>query len=132
MIMDTAAILVTFRAIAPEFTAAVVSDESAIAEFSLVADFVSESKFGPFYNKAIAVYAAHLLKLNEVAADDGSSGGTITAGGIIMEKEGDLQRQYGTSASTSAADEFLSKTLYGKLFLQLRSMCIVPAMTRMG
>ena len=104
MIMDTAAILVTFRAIAPEFTAAVVSDESAIAEFSLVADFVSESKFGPFYNKAIAVYAAHLLKLNEVAADDGSSGGTITAGGIIMEKEGDLQRQYGTSASTSAAD----------------------------
>ena len=130
--MDTAAILTVFRAIAPEFTVTVIPDDAAVAEFSLVADFVSEPKFGPFYNKAVALYAAHLLKLNEVATDDGAASGAITAGNIVMEKEGDLQRQYGASTSTSAADEFLSKTLYGKLFLQLRSMCIVPAMTRMG
>ena len=98
----------------------------------MVADFVSESRFGPFYAKAVALYAAHLLKLNEIAEDEGAASGAITAAGIVMEKEGDLQRQYGSSTSTSTADEFLRKTLYGTLFLQLRSMCIVPAVTRMG
>lgn len=130
--MDTVAILTVFRTIAPEFTADIVSDAAAETEFSMVADFVSESRFGPFYAKAVALYAAHLLKLNEIAEDEGAASGAITAAGIVMEKEGDLQRQYGSSTSTSTADEFLRKTLYGTLFLQLRSMCIVPAVTRMG
>lgn len=130
--MDTVAILTVFRTIAPEFTTDIVSDAAAETEFSMVADFVSESRFGPFYAKAVALYAAHLLKLNEIVEDEGATSGAITAAGIVMEKEGDLQRQYGSRTSTSTADEFLRKTLYGTLFLQLRSMCIVPAVTRMG
>lgn len=129
--MDSAEILAIFRIIAPEFTE--VEDAAVMLQFEFCEDFVSESKFGKFYGKAIAYYSAHMMKLYNIADETGSESGILTAAGLVMEKEGDLQRQYATGEATkSSVDDMLKKTMYGKLFLQLRAMCIVPVLTRMG
>lgn len=130
---DVSAILDVFRVVAPELDDVLNNDVTAVIIF--VADMVSKKKFGPYYVRAVAYLAAHFIKLQDMAESDGSDGGSLTAdGGITMEKEGDLQRQYGASISGSSndADILLKKTLYGRMFLTLRKMVIVPILTRMG
>ncbi len=128
--MDNVEIIAIFRTIAPEF--AEVEDAAVLLQIEFCKDFVSESKFGKFYGKAIAYYAAHMMKIYNVAEENGSESGMLTAGGVVMEKEGDLQRQYAQAESSQSIDDMMKKTMYGKMFLQIRSMCIVPALTRMG
>lgn len=130
---DVSAILDVFRVVAPELDDVLNNDVTAMIVF--VADMVSKKKFGPYYVRAVAYLAAHFIKLQDMAESDGSNSGSLTAdGGITMEKEGDLQRQYGASISGSSndADILLKKTLYGRMFLTLRKMVIVPVLTRMG
>lgn len=127
--MDAPAVLAAFRSVAPEFAA--VSDDDVLTEIVFCQDFVSEKAFGNFFSKALAFYTAHEMKLTEIAADEGTSSGAL-AGNVTMEKEGDLQRQYSASDSSSNADVLFCKTLYGRRFMILRDMCILPVRTRMG
>lgn len=120
-------ILALFRVIAPEFNS--VSDNDVIARIEFVKPFIGQTKFGELYTRAVALYTAHTLALQRIIDNEGSIGGSITAGSITMEKEGDLQRSYGASVNS---DSLLSKTAYGKQYLQLLKMCILAVKTRFG
>lgn len=115
------------RAIAPEFDG--VDDEQIERLLFFYGDFVSKSYFGKRYERALALLIAHQLTLfqsisDSVAAGGDSSSSSIMRGDVVMEKEGDLQRQYSgdSSSSASASDALLSKTPYGKMYLSLLSM----------
>ena len=127
-----------FRKIAPEFSD--ISDDDVLEMLDFMGETLSKKRFGKMYDRAVALLAAHQFTLQRLIANDEAAGAaaSITAGQLVMEKEGDLQRQYGGNASQVAAvsgndaDSLLKKTAYGLQYLTLRSMCIVPALTRMG
>lgn len=126
--------LTAFRAFAPEFSE--TSDEMIQARIDFVCDFISKKKFGRFYDNALLCLVAHYLTLQQTVADEGAASATLTAGAVVTEKEGDLERRYadgsGGAASSTDPDVLYKKTAYGLMFLQLRAMVIVPALTRMG
>lgn len=122
-----------FRQIAPEF--AEITDEEIALQIAFATDFLSEKRFGKFYAKALLYLAAHFMKLQSIVADEGGAGAALTAGAVVAEKEGDLERRYADCNQRDGEKSFealLKKTSYGLMFLQLRSMCIVPVLTRMG
>lgn len=124
-----------FRKIAPEF--AQISDEEVQGMLDLVGDILSKKRFGKMYDRAVALLAAHQFTLQTLIASDENAGAatSLTSGALVSEREGDLQRSYGGMSSSSSGDDMdslLKKTVYGLQFLTLRSMCIVPVMTRMG
>lgn len=123
-----------FRKIAPEF--AQISDEEVQGMLDLVGDILSKKRFGKMYDRAVALLAAHQFTLQTLITNDENAGAatSLTSGALVSEREGDLQRSYGGMASSSGddMDSLLKKTVYGLQFLTLRSMCIVPVMTRMG
>ena len=73
--------------------------------------------------QAFSVICPELILTDE---ENGSSDVGIT-GSVTSEKEGDLQRSYGDK---SASFDMLDKTYYGIEFKRLRSMCVVPIVTR--
>ena len=127
--MDAAEVLKIFRKIAPEFEK--VEDRLIKEQADIFGDFLSKKRFGQFYTRAVAYFIAHQMKLNAMAAESGTDSGALTAGNVTMEKEGDLQRQYADNG-ISSADSLLRKTVYGRQYLAIRAMCIVPLMMRMG
>ena len=67
---------------------------------------------------------AHQLTLLNIASNSEAGAGDISliAGDVLMEKEGDLQRQYcNVNTSDSETNSLLNKTYYGKMFISLRS-----------
>lgn len=115
-------ILELIRKIAPEFND--VADEELEDFIDVYADLVSERYFGKHYNKAVAFLVTHQLTLFNIAnsSEAGAGDSSLIAGDVLMEKEGDLQRQYGNvNTSNSEADSLLNKTYYGKMFISLRS-----------
>ena len=124
-----------FRKIAPEFQQ--ISDDDVQEMMDFVGDVLSKKQFGKMYDRAVALLAAHQFTLQTMIAGDENAGAatSLTSGALVSEREGDLQRSYGgTSAGSGGSDmdSLLKKTVYGLQFLTLRSMCIVPVMTRMG
>lgn len=118
-------ILEVFRLIAPEF--ADVTDEVVQANIDLYADMISKKNFGRFYERAVAFYTAHNMALANIVSAEGSSGSSITAGAIIREKEGDLERQYSEGGSST---DLFDKTLYGRQYQSLLRLCVVPVTVR--
>ncbi len=79
------------------------------------------------FTRAVAYLIAHELALAEMIADEGASSGIITSGAIQSEKEGDLERSYG---SVEGSNTLYDKTSYGRMFLSIRKICIVPVTVR--
>ena len=128
---ENLALVDTFRLVAREFN--MMDDEEILSYMDICRDFISKKRFGPFYEKAVAYYAAHLITIGNMVADSGANGGALVAGNITSESEGDLSRSYGAvqeGPSKSEADALLNKTSYGKMFLALRSLCIMPVTMR--
>ncbi len=131
-------ILAVFRIIAPQFSG--FTDEEILAKIEVYHDFCSRKRFGQYWQRAVALLVAHYIALEVLSESDGDgttgvSGGKVVGGGITSEKEGDLQRSYGSTAVSSSSDDpdaLFDKTLFGKMFLQLRAMCIIPAAVRKG
>lgn len=124
-----------FRKIAPEFKQ--IPDDEVQGMLDLAGDILSKKRFGKMYDRAVALLAAHQFTLQTMIANDENAGAatSLTSGALVSEREGDLQRSYGGMASSSSGDDMdslLKKTVYGLQFLALRSMCVVPVMTRMG
>ena len=117
-----------------------VSDAELISDIEIYKEYVSEKRFGKLYPKALSYFIAHMRTLNDMitaAVESGGNAGdpTFTAGALIREKEGDLERGYGISSSSaddSDSEALLKKTIYGQMFLQLRAMVIVPVTIRQG
>lgn len=114
--------------IAPQFKE--MSDEDVKSYIALAEHHVDETRFGPYYVEALANYVAHMLAVQDIIASDGAGSGSLTSGGITGEREGDLQRTYGQAMTGD--NSLLSKTAYGKRYLEILKMCIVPICTRMG
>lgn len=116
--------------VAPEFVTMNDSDVLQVMEIAKL--FVSEKKFGKFYPLAVADYTAHLLTLRAEVVNSGGMSATLTSGGIVSESEGDLSRSYGVANTGGSGNDLLNKTVYGKAYLQLLKLVIVPVRTRMG
>ena len=132
--VDDAKFLETFRLLAPDLADA--KDDLVLAYRKLAEPMISESKFGDLYPQALVYLTAHRMAYQNLIAEGGSSSGAVIAGSVISEKEGDLQRSYGSagsgaSGSGSGADAY-DKTAYGILFKQIRDMRILAAATRFG
>lgn len=126
--MMDADVLAMVRVIASELDT--IDDNTVLQYIDFAKTFVSERRFGPMYEKALAFYAAHLLTLKSITAANGATDAALTAGAVTSEREGDLQRTYDYSSGSSSS--LLSKTVYGKQYLELLKMCIVPVITRRG
>lgn len=73
---------------------------------------------------ARALYAAHLLRITTAQA----SAGSVAQGPITSEREGDLQRTYGT---VKGSDTWLGQTPYGLQFIDITKACFgLSIMTR--
>lgn len=127
--MDATKILSTFRLVASEFND--VDDESITSMIELQGVRVSTKAFGDKYDLAVAYLTAHAFKLDEMLKGGGASSGGLTSGTVVSEKEGSISVGYASPTLSRYNDGSLySKTAYGLLFLELRSQCIVPLMTR--
>ena len=131
---EEAKFLKIFYALCPDL--ADVSEETVFVYRDMAAPMISESKFGDLYPQALVYLTAHRMAYQNLIAEGGSSSGAVIAGNIVSEKEGDLQRSYGSagsgaSGSGSGADAY-DKTAYGILFKQIRDMRILAAATRFG
>ena len=127
--MDTAKILSTFRLIASEFND--VDDEKVNSMIGLQGIRISTKAFGDKYDLAVAYLTAHAFKLDEMLNGGSASSGGLVSGAITSEKEGSISVGYAPPTLSRYNDGSLySKTAYGLLFLELRSQCIIPVMTR--
>ena len=127
--MDTAKILSIFRLVASEFSD--VDDEKVNSMIGLQGVRISQKAFGDKYDLAVAYLTAHAFKLDEMLKGGGASSGGLTSGTVVSEKEGSISVGYAPPPLSRYNDGSLySKTAYGLLFLELRSQCIVPVMTR--
>lgn len=127
--MDIAKILSTFRLVASEFEN--VSDENVTTMIELQGVRISPKAFGDKYNLAVAYLTAHAFKVDEMLKGGGASSGGLLSGAITSEKEGNISVGYSSPSTSQYNDGSLySKTAYGLLFLELRSQCIIPVMTR--
>jgi len=110
-----------FRIIAPEFSA--TADASVTPFILLAADFIDASQYTNS-ELALAYMAASLMYQQKQSSSGQSSGLDLT-----MEKEGDLQRSYGASNSTSG----MTKDIYQQqLDMLARSFAGACIMTRYG
>lgn len=132
--LDNTDFLKTFRLLAPDLADA--TEDMVLAYRKLAEPMISESKFGDLYPQALVYLTAHRMAYQNLIAEGGSSSGAVIAGNVISEKEGDLQRSYGSAGSgasggTGGTDAY-DKTAYGILFKQIRDMRILAAATRFG
>lgn len=127
--MDGAKILSNFRLVAGEFEN--VSDDNVTAMIELQGVRISQKAFGDKYDLSVAYLTAHAFKLDEMLKGGGASSGGLISGAITSEKEGSISVGYASPSLSRYNDGSLyTKTAYGLLFLELRSQCIVPVMTR--
>jgi hypothetical protein len=97
-----------FRLIAPEFAS--VGDATVGQWLTIAARLADVSRLdAELGNMALALYAAHMLKLSTTSSSGAS-------GSVRMEKEGDLQRSYST---VKGADTLLGSTSYGLQYLDV-------------
>lgn len=127
--------LTIFRALCPDLADA--TDDTVLVYRDLAAPMISKSKFDDLYEEALVYLTAHKMAYQNLIAEGGSSSGAVIAGNIVSEKEGDLQRSYGsagggTSGNGSNYTDAYDKTAYGILFKQIRDMRILTAATRFG
>lgn len=127
--MDTAKILSTFRLVASELID--VDDKNVNSMIELQGVRISQKAFGDKYDLAVAYLTAHAFKFDEMLKGGGASSGGLISGSITSEKEGSISVGYASPSLSRYNDGSLyTKTAYGLLFLELRSQCIIPVMTR--
>lgn len=112
-----------FRLLAPEFAS--VIDATVNTWLSIAGNLVNTSCLPTeTANMALALYAAHLLRLTQTQAQAGSA----ALGPVTAEREGDLQRTYG---AVKGSDSWLGQTSYGLQYIEITKVCFGSAiMTR--
>ena len=112
--------------LAPEFES--LDEDTIEMVMDTASMFVSKKQFGKAYTLALIYYTAHLLTIQNITKEEGTTSGGVTRE-ITSEHEGALSRSYGSALSS---DSFLGKTIYGIMFERLKKGLIIPVMTRMG
>lgn len=119
--------LETFRMMAAEFEQ--TPDETVKKWITLAEPLVSKKRFGSLYAQAVALIAAHKMKLAGLG-ESGVAGVPVNGGGISSYTEGGTSVSFNTSQQTNiVADAEYGLTNYGTQFLSLRRSCIVPILS---
>lgn len=126
--MEQPSALQIFRAIAPEFFN--VGDEEVTVMLGLCEPFVSKRRFGRVYNQALALLAAHRLKLAgkgaEVISGGAAGGAGATAGfGLASVSEGGASVSFNNANVNTDDDSWYALTPYGMEFLNLRRIFVM-------
>lgn len=126
--MDDSKALAILRTIAPEFKS--VKDEDVNQFLSICESLVSKKVFGRVYDQALALLAAHRMKLAGQGVDPmggSASGGGAAAGfGFSSVAEGGANVSFNTANINTGNDSWYALTSYGMEFLNLRRMYVVP------
>ena len=108
-----------------------VSDEDVLLWISLARPFVSKEKFGKLYDTGVAYMTCHMMKttglgedvLGDYAKMAAASG--VAGIGSISDGGSSISFTWPNQAVTSA-DMVLSGTVYGRQYLALLRLVIVP------
>ena len=126
--MDGSKALDILRTIAPEFKA--VSDEQVQKFLELCVPLVSKSRFGKLYDQALALLAAHRMKLSGlgVSVIGGASGEGGAAAGFQLASvaEASVNVSFNTANINTGTDSWYALTPYCLEFLNLRRLLIMP------
>jgi hypothetical protein len=112
------------QAVAP----ALMQDPSLAVYIEMAEERTQRQFYGPKYNQAVALMAAHIgfmLGAGTMGAGSGSQEGGST-GSITSKREGDLAISFGSGATTSTAaigDTDLAQSRWGLMLLALRKGC---------
>lgn len=113
-----------FRLLAPEFSTTL--DATVNQWLAIAASLVNVGCLDPERAAmARALYAAHLLSLTTTTA----RGGSTALGPVTSEREGDLQRTYG---SIAGSDTYMGQTSYGQQYLDVTRACFGSAIMTRG
>lgn len=126
--MDGSKALDILRTIAPEFKA--VSDEQVQKFLELCVPLVSKSRFGKLYDQALALLAAHRMKLSglgvSVAGGSSGEGGAAAGFQLASVAEASVNVSFNTANINTGTDSWYALTPYGLEFLNLRRLLIMP------
>ena len=122
--MEDSKALEILRTIAPEFKA--VSEKF----LDLCAPLVSKSRFGKLYDQALALLAAHRMKLAgygiSVIGGSSSEGGAAAGFQLASVAEASVNVSFNTANINTGTDSWYALTPYGLEFLNLRRLLIMP------
>jgi len=112
-----------FRMVAQEFEE--IKDDEVRKWIELVKPIVSEKRFGKMYNQALALLAAHRLKM--AGKGDNTTGKIDDMMRVNSYSEGDISVGYSVSQNVNASvDAEYALTAYGLQYLSIRRLVIVP------
>lgn len=115
-----------FRMIASEFQE--VADETVTNWIELSKPLISERKFGNTYQQALALLAAHKMKM--AGLGDISTGKIDDALRVSSYSEGETSISYSISqGGNNAVDAEYTLTAYGLQYLTLRRSKIIPILS---
>lgn len=119
-------ILTTLRLLAPEFSS--VPDDDVAQWIDLCEPMVSKARFGSLYKQAVALLAAHRMKLSgKYDAPDTSGILNLAASGKVASyTEGQTSISFHAPASSSGGSKEYDSSEYGRQYLDLRRSTIVP------
>lgn len=126
-------ILDIFRILAAEFAS--VEDPTVLQWIDLTTPMVSRKQFGNLYEQAVALLAAHRMKVSgsfdETADGEGGGGmGGIAAGlRVASYSEGSTSVSFNNSVSMLEDEAELTLTAYGTQYRTLMRRVIVPIMS---
>ena len=109
-----------------------VADKELEWWIDLVRLYVSKEKFGKYYEKAVALYACHTLQMHGYG-DDSLLGDTAkiareaSGAGISSISDGGSSVSFmGGQSMVGSSDAELAQTIFGRQYLALRRVLIVP------
>lgn len=116
--------LEAFRLTAAEFKGE--TDETVQKWMELAEPLLNKKRFGSLYPQALALLAAHKMKLAGLGENPLEDVPLTGAGGVASYSEGGVSVSYSASQQTNVAqDAEYGLTAYGAQFLTLRRSCIV-------
>ena len=122
-------ILDIFRILAAEFAS--VEDHTVLQWIDLTTPMVSRKQFGNLYEQAVALLAAHRMKIAGCGEDQSAGEGGLQLGigdtlRVSSYSEGETSISFNSSAASTLSDAELALTAYGMQYLSLRRMVIMP------
>lgn len=105
-------------ALAPPFKDVDPTVISAWVEMAKI--FVCESRFGASYNKAVALYALHLMTMDGVMRQEGESVSSYSQRVSSFSLTGEFSKTYSYTNGASSGD--LSSTPFGSMYALLNRM----------
>lgn len=121
-----------FRLVAPEFDQ--VTDDTLGTWLSLCKPLISKRKFGALYDQALALLAAHRMKLSGKYEPEETAAiqSIANSGRVASYTEGQVSVSFNSSSTSGSSDATYELTSYGQQFIELRRSLVVPITIRGG